>query len=62
MFPVAAQVPLSGSYSSAPSASPTRTVPSGSTVAGKRVWVLSMLPVADQVPLAGSYTSADVSS
>ncbi len=71
IFPVAVQVPLAGSYTSAPttrlsaagsSTSPTSTVPSRSNVAGKPAWGLSMFPVADQVPLSGSYNSAEVTA
>ena len=73
IFPVAVQVPLAGSYTSAPrfqrasssafgsSPSPTSTLPSRSNVAGKPARGLTMFPVADQVPVAGSYNSAEVS-
>jgi hypothetical protein len=62
IFPVAVQVPLTGSYSSTRASSPvTSTLPSRSKVASAPSWGPSMFPVSDQVPLAGSYTSADVS-
>ena len=69
IVPVAVQVPLAGSYTSAPvvrvvdrPTSPTSTLPSRSNVAGNRRGGLSMFPVADQVPVAGSYSSAEVRS
>src|SRR3990172_8457708 len=72
MLPVAFQVPVCGSYSSAaastsrfgplPKPPATSTLPSGSSVA---VWYLrpvTMFPVAVQVPLSGSYSAAEVKS
>ncbi len=65
MEPVALQVPVAGSYSSAVAREPvaenppvTSTLPLGSSVA---VWperAVAMEPAALQVPVAGSYTSA----
>ena len=55
---MAVQVPLAGSYSSAPSLPVTSTLPSRSNVAVLTVAAMTIFPVAVQVPLAGSYTSA----
>src|SRR4029079_5397504 len=59
VVPVAVQVPVAGSYSSARSGKPASTRPSGSNVAGAYpTSSRSGLPVADQVPVTGSYSSA----
>src|SRR5262245_54619375 len=58
MLPVGLQVPVAGSYSSAPAPGPaSRTLPVRSSVA---VWPETKpgLPVGLQVPIAGSYSSA----
>jgi len=64
--PVAAQVPVAGSYSSAlaaaapplPKPPATRTLPEKSGVAVWKLRAVASEPVAAQVPVAGSYSSA----
>ena len=64
MLPVADQVLVRGSYSSAEALPPpaTSTVPSGSSVAVWRPRAVPMLPVAAQTPVLGSESSAEGTS
>ena len=66
MLPVAENVPVPGSYSSAEARKPmllwppvTNTLPLGSSVAVWPVRAVAMLPVEEKPPVAGSYSSAE---